>query len=745
MSIHNSTKPLNNSETTSRQSTPSVIDEKVDALLSQMTLEEKVGQMRIVHAELGVEQSPNGELTLSNHFLEQTKHGIAGIKNPGEHQSPKEAAILNNLLQKHIIEQSRLGIPGLFVTESYNGVDATGTTYFSRPINLAASWNPDMVEKVWDVIGREARLRGMHMCHSPEADLTRDPRFGRMSEAFGEDTHLATEMVVAAVNGVQGNYQGLQSTHIGAVTKHFAGYGQVEGGRNFSSIQISERDLIDQIFPPFKAAVQRARALGIMASHGDLNGIASHANHHLLTEVLRDEWGFNGYTVSDANDIARLFFFMGVAENEDEAALLGLRAGMNVDLYNEDCYIRLPRLARKDPSIIPLIDKAAGNVLRTKFILGLFDNPYVDPEKAMAESRMSSSLALALEADLDSLVLLKNDGNTLPLNPDASQKIALIGPILKENTKQQFESVVKNNISFVAEKGFSLTNGDPNYPTLLSREQCQSGLEKAVKTAASADIAILFLGGDQFTAKEAFFAKAIGDRADIDLLGCQIELFNRVKALGKPVVIVLKHRRTLSINELAKDADAILDAWDCSERGDTAIAKTLFGFSTPSGKLPVTVPRCVGQIPFHYSQKKINFKKGYLFTEDGPLYPFGYGLSYTSFAYDALTLSSENIRNGDSLTASITVSNTGDTTGKEVVQLYIQDLIGSVVRPIKELKAFRKIELRAGESQTLSFEITSEMLSCTGADMKRKVENGNFVVQIGGSSEHGLTAQFRVA
>ncbi|MBK1876466.1 glycoside hydrolase family 3 N-terminal domain-containing protein [Pelagicoccus mobilis] len=720
------------------------IETKVDELLSKMSLEEKVGQMRIVHAQIGVELGEDGQLVLSDHFKEQVKHGIAGIKNPGEHDSPETAARINNLLQKYLVENSLHGIPGMFVTESYNGVDATGTTDFSRPINMAASWNPELVQQVWDKVGREARARGMHMCHSPEADLIRDPRFGRMSEAFGEDTHLVKEMVVAAVKGVQGDYEGLSSTHIGAVTKHFAGYGQVEGGRNFASVQISERDLIDQILPPFKAAVQEAKTLGIMASHGDLNGIACHANKDLLTGILRDEWGFNGYTVSDANDIGRLFFFMNVAENEDHAALLGLEAGMNVDLYNEDCYVRLPRLARENPSLIPLIDKAAGNVLRTKFILGLFDNPYTDEAAASLISRAEDSLELALELDLDSLILLKNENNTLPISSTKPQKIALVGPLLKENTLSQFQEVAGESIEFLAEKGFALTNGDPNYPDLLTADECAPGMEKAVAAAAEADACILFVGGDEFTSKEAFFAFAIGDRASIDPVGEQVELFKRIKNLGKPVIVVLKHRRTLSINAFAADADAILDAWDPGEQGDRAIAMTLFGQSVPSGKLPATLPRTIGQLPFHYSQKKINYKKGYMFIENGPLYPFGYGLSYSSFEYANLTLSASEIDTEQSLTASITLSNTGKFTAKETVQLYIQDTHGSVIRPAKELKAFAKVQLEAGESQIVTFEITPEMLACTGADMVRKVEPGTFVVQIGGSSEDTMNASFLV-
>ncbi|MDP5229916.1 MAG: beta-glucosidase, partial [Cellulophaga sp.] len=310
------------------------IDERVEDLLARMSIDEKVAQMRIFHANIGVDSDEKGKLKLSDRVIKKLKLGIAGIKNPGEHISPLAAAKLNNELQKYIIESNRWGIPALFVTESYNGVDAEGCTKFGRPMTSAASFNPELVNRVWDIVGREARLRGMHMCHSPEADIMRDPRFGRMSEGFGEDTYLTTQMVVNAIKGVQGNYEGLgNGTHIGAVAKHFAGYGQVLGGSNFAAIEISPRTLIDEIYPPFEAAIKEARTLGIMASHGDLNGIASHGNPELLTGVLRDQWGFDGYVISDSNDIARLYYFMKVAESPEAAALMGLEAGIDIDLY----------------------------------------------------------------------------------------------------------------------------------------------------------------------------------------------------------------------------------------------------------------------------------------------------------------------------------------------------------------------------------------------------------------------------
>ncbi|UMB54091.1 glycoside hydrolase family 3 C-terminal domain-containing protein [Lutibacter sp. A64] len=720
------------------------IDERVEALLPLMSLEEKVAQMRIFHANIGVKPDENGKLQLSDKVVEKLKIGIAGIKNPGEYIDAVAAAKLNNELQKFIIENNRWGIPALFVTESYNGVDAEGCTKFGRPMTSAASFNPELVRRQWDVVGREARLRGMHMCHSPEADLVRDPRFGRMSEAFGEDTYLTTQMVKNAIIGVQGDYEGLgNGTHIGAVAKHFAGYGQVLGGSNFAAIEISERTLIDEIYPPFEAAVKEAKTLGIMASHGDLNGVASHGNPELLTGVLRDDWGFEGYVVSDSNDIARLYYFMKVAESPEAAAQMGLEAGIDIDLYAEDSYAYLPEMVKKNPELEKLIDRSVRRVLRTKFILGLFDNPYIDIEAVKKGNRAASSLELAKESDLESVILLKNENEALPLNKNKSLKVALLGPLVKENTKEMFESVTGNNIQYIAERGFALTNEKGGAPKLLDRDP--KAIAKLVNTAKKADVVVLFLGGDKFTSKEAYFSNStLGDRATIDPVGPQDELVEKITALGKKVIVVLKHRRTLSINTIAEKADAILDTWDLSEFGDESTARIIFGEVSPSGKSPVTIPRSIGQIPFHYSMKEINYKKEYLFLEKGPLYPFGHGLSYASFEYSDVKLSSNEITPNSEIEVSVSVKNTGKVTAKEVVQMYIKDEIGSVTRPDKELKAFDKIELNPGESKTVTFKITPKMLEFTGLKMEKVLEAGDYKVMIGTSSETYKEAKFKL-
>ncbi|MFC2127100.1 glycoside hydrolase family 3 N-terminal domain-containing protein [Bacteroidota bacterium] len=720
------------------------VEERVEALLPLLSIEEKVAQMRIFHANIGTEPDENGNLILSDRVIKKLKLGIAGIKNPGEHIDPVAAAKMNNELQKYIIENNRWGIPALFVTESYNGVDAEGCTLFGRPMTSAASFNPELVQRQWDVVGKEARLRGMHMCHSPEADVVRDPRFGRMSEAFGEDTYLTTQMVKNAIIGVQGNYEGLGAgTHIGAVAKHFAGYAQVLGGSNFAAIEISERTLIDEIYPPFEVAVKEARTLGIMASHGDLNGVASHGNPELLTGVLRDQWGFDGYVVSDSNDIARLFYFMKVAESPEAAAQMGLEAGIDIDLYAEDSYSYLPKMVEKNPELIKLIDRSVRRVLRTKFILGLFDNPYINLEETKKGVRAESSFQLARESDLESIILLKNDNQTLPLNKNKTTKVALLGPLLKENTKAMFESVVGNNIKFTAEKGFNLTNEKGGAPKLIERDP--KAIAKLVNTAKKADVVVLFLGGDKFTAKEAYFSNStLGDRATIDPVGPQDELVDKITALGKKVIVVLKHRRTLSINTIAEKADAILDTWDLSEFGDESTAKIIFGDVSPSGKSPVTIPRSIGQLPYHYSMKEINYKKEYLFLGKGPLFPFGHGLSYGNFEYADIKVSNSEITPNTEITASVTVTNTGKVKAKEVVQMYLKDEIGSVTRPDKELKGFEKIELAPGESKTVSFTITPKMLEFTGISMKKVLEAGDYKVMIGTSSKEYLETTFKL-
>ncbi len=718
------------------------IEKRVEDLLKRMTLEEKVVQMRICNQRVNLDSKDS--IIMPQILMDKVKNGYGGHKNPGDKLSPEKCALLCNQFQKYVIESSRLGIPILFVGEAYKGLDVEGGTLFERGIGQASSWNTELVKQVWDVIGREARLRGYHMVHSPVADLTRDPRFGRMSESFGEDTHMVTEMIVSAIKGVQGDNKTLNSTHIGAVVKHFAGYGQVTGGRNFASVEMSQRTINDEILPPFKAAVQRAGVLGIMPSHSDLNGVSCHASHDLLTKLLRNEWGFKGYVVSDAEDVARLGFFHKLAETPEAAALLGLKAGVDIDLYSEIAYAHLPKLIKEQPALEKLVDRSVRNVLRTKFLLGLFDNPYIDINKTKAEVHSKSSILLSLKADLESIILLKNENNILPLQKESTLKIGLFGPVIDENTKTDFEAVTNGKVQFVQEKGYDLTDNMRENPKLTPAAVCEAGIAKIIEAAKSTNLAILFVGGNGQTAREANFFGVIGDRADIELVSMQNELFERLKALGIPVIVVLKQKRNNAFVKISEQANAILNTWDLGEQGNTAIAKILFGDENPSGKLTVTIPRSVGHLPAYYSQKEINFKKPYMFESSEPLYPFGFGLSYTTFKYSNLILSDSIFTKNQTIKVSVSVSNTGTRSGKEVVQLYIKDNYGLVIRPVKELKAFRKIDLAAGETKTLTFEITPEMLVFTDVNMQRVVEAGSFECMVGTSSTEYLSNRFKV-
>lgn len=718
------------------------IDQRVEDLLKRMTIEEKAAQLRIIHAEHFDIELKDEKLSLTKEAIEQLQNGIAGIKNPGELIAPEKSALLNNQLQKHIISSSRFGIPALFVGEAYNGIDAYGSTKYLRPIAQSATWNVDLIKNVWDVIGRESRLRGFHMVHSPVADLTRDPRFGRMSESFGEDTHLVTEMVVNSIKGLQGDSKSLSSTHIGAVVKHFVGYAQIMGGRNFSSIEVSPRILQDELLPPFEAAIKRAGALGLMPSHGDINGIATHGNQGLLTNLLRNKWGFKGYVVSDSNDIARLFSFMKVADTAEKAAIMGLMAGVDVDLYSPNCYTLLPKIAKTNPEIIPFIDRAVRRVLRTKFILGLFENPYINVDETVKGYRTNAAKELELKANLESIILLKNEKNILPLNKNKKIKIALVGPLVEKNTLIEFQKAFGDSIELVAEQGFTITNGNVSNLKLTSRSENLKAIEKLVEVASGSDLSILFVGGDEYTSKEAFFNNALGDRDNIDLIGEQNLLFSKLKALGKPVIVILKHRRTNSIIEIAEKADAILDSWVLGESGDLALAKILVGDVSPSGKLPVTVPRSIGQIPFHYNQKEINYHKDYIFSSAKPLFPFGFGLSYSTFKYSNISLDKTKMFPKQNVTASIDLTNTGKYTAKEVIQLYLKDEYSLIMQPNRVLKGFQKIELKPGETQKVSFQVTPEMLMRSDINMNKTIEPGFFSLFIGGSSKAELTTRF---
>lgn len=747
------------------------VGERVENLLQQMTLEEKVAQTMSCQRK-DDELREDGTL-VPGQLSDILKHGIGSIQLPGRFYEPRKSAAYANALQKYILENTRLGIPVLIQEECLNGHVAQGATVYPRPIGLAGTWDTDLVEEVFSTIGLEARARGGHQAFTPVLDVARDFRWGRVEETFGEDTYLCTRMGVAAVKGLQGGVSGANPEHIIASPKHFAGYAQAAGGRNFAPTDIPERAFKDQILPPFKAAVMEAGAMGIMPSHAEIDGVPCHGSKRLLTGILRDEWGFEGIVVSDYNDVERLAILHHVVENREQAAVKALEAGLDMDLPSGSAYIYLIEAAKKDKKVENLIDRAVRRILRVKFMLGLFENPYVNPDRAEEITNCSKHKELAKKAADKTVILLKNDNNLLPLDRKKIKKIAVVGPNAHPvhfsyysprpnvgiSVLDGLTAKVGKEIEILYTKGCSITRSVDAMVTELDlnekkihqsrlyqpSEEIES-IAEAAEIAGQADVAIVCVGGSSSESSEAAFAKGhLGDRADLDLIGQQNALVKAVLETGTPTIVVLIHGRPLSCTYITEHVPAILEGWYLGQETGSAIADVLFGDVNPGGKLPVTIPRSVGHLPAYYSQKPTGQFKEYLFTDSTPLYPFGYGLSYTTFSYNNLRVIPEKILSGQNAEVSVEITNTGDCMGDEVVQLYIHDKISSVTRPVKELKGFRRVTLKPGETQQVTFTITPDQLSFTNKDYHTVVEPGEFEVMVGTSSVDYMTVCLTVS
>ena len=562
-------------------------------------------------------------------------------------------------------------------------------------------------------------------------------------------------MGLAAVSGLQGGRNGNPgTTHLISAPKHFAGYGQVAGGRNFAATPIDRRTLQDEVLPPFEAAVKQGKTLGMMASHCDVEGVPAHGNRWLLTELLRDDWGFEGYVVSDYNDVPRLEFFQHVVATAEEAAALALSAGLDIDLPVSQAYGGLEAILHAQPELVADLDRSVARILRLKFMLGLFENPYVDVAAVRQVVGCEAHVAISRQLAEEAVVLLKNDHQTLPLERSGRLTLAVIGPNAASREVGNYtvsndangsildaiRQVLPSGDQVLHEGGCTIpqVGWDGTQSTLvetaLSDER--ESIDRAVKAAAAADVAVLCLGGNTQTSREAFYVDGIkGDRSSLNLLGNQLALFRQVKATGTPVVVIYMGGRCYSEPEIAAEADAILNLFYLGQEGGIAVAKVLFGEVNPSGKLPVTVPRSVGQLPSYYAQKAISFYKDYLDEEPGPLYPFGYGLSYTQFEFGDIELAQPTLAVADPVRFAITLTNTGSRAGAEVVQVYFRDEVASVVRPAKLLVRFEKTYLEAGENRVLRFELMPATdLSFSGRDLNRTCEAGGFTLMIGRSS-----------
>jgi beta-glucosidase len=559
-------------------------------------------------------------------------------------------------------------------------------------------------------------------------------------------------MGVAVIKAIQGPGPGVDDAHVIATAKHFAAHGQPEGGTNIAPVNVSERVLREYFLPSFEAAVKEAGVMSVMASYNEIDGVPSHANRWLLDKVLRQEWGFDGLVVSDYYGIPQLESLHKVAGDKAEAARLALAAGVEAEVPDPDCYKLLVQLVREGKVSEAAVDRAVARNLKAKFLLGLFENPYVDPERAARVTDSAEHRALAAEAARRSITLLKNEGNLLPLDRSRLKTLAVIGPnadrahlggysdpnpapgvSVVEGLTKKLGGAVKvthaRGVNITKEGGDwwadTSTPSDPAEDTRLIAE--------AVKVARAADAVVLVIGGNEDTNKEAWADNHLGDRDTLDLPGRQDELVRAVLGAGKPTVAVLINSGPLSINYVAQNVPAILEGFYLGEETGTGVADVLFGDYNPSGKLPVSFPRTVGQLPIYYNHKP-TAKRGYLYTSKDPLFPFGHGLSYTTFSYSDLKVSPQQIGPAGSATVSVTVANTGRRAGEEVVQLYVTDLVGSVTRPVIELKDFKRVALAPGESKTLTFTVTPDKLSFLDLDMRRTVEPGWFDISVGTSS-----------
>jgi beta-glucosidase len=705
------------------------VEAQVNALLARMTLEEKLGQLQQLDGEANGNFRPE--------HLQMARQGLLGST------LNVRGAQKTNQLQRVAVTESRLKIPLIFGFDVIHGY----RTIFPIPLGEAASWDPAAAERSASIAAAEARAAGVHWTFAPMLDIARDPRWGRIVEGAGEDPYLGSQIARARVRGFQGNDYSAADKVV-ACAKHWVAYGAAEGGRDYNTTEVSERTLREFYFPPFRAAVN-AGVGTFMSAFNDLDGVPASANRFTLTEVLRGEWKFDGFVVSDYTSVEELIKH-GVAANGADAAREALNAGVDMEmvsrLYNKNAV----ELIREGQLSQQTIDEAVRRILRIKFRLGLFESPYTDEALGSKTIFSGPNIHAAREIAGRSMVLLKNDNNTLPLDKNV-HSIALIGPL----ADNQADMLGSWNGDGNAADAVTLLQGIKDKVPQARINYAQGcdigcaradGFEDALRAAKESDVAIVTVGESAAMSGEA------ASRSSLDLPGRQLDLVKAVQATGKPTVVVLMNGRPLTINWVAENSAAILETWFGGTQAGNAIADVLFGDVNPGGKLPVTFPRTVGQIPLYYNHKNTGrppdannkYSSKYLDVAWTPLFPFGYGLSYTQFKITNLQLSAQRMPANGKLTVSVAIENTGKRAGDEVVQLYIRDTVASVTRPVKELKGFQRVTLQPGEKKQVDFVLTAEQLGFWNRQMRFTVEPGEFKVMVGPNSEDLLEASFEI-
>jgi beta-glucosidase len=693
----------------------------VGDLLARMSLEEKIGQLTLYSSKWETTGPVEGKS-----YVDEVRSGQCGnIFNVPKAEYARK-------LQQMAVEETRLGIPLLFGYDVIHGYK----TIFPIPLGLASSWDMDAVEQSARIAAVEASASGINWTFAPMVDIARDPRWGRIAEGAGEDTFLACEVAKANVRGFQGDTLASADT-LAACVKHFAAYGAAQAGRDYHTVDMSERELRNTYLPPFKAALD-AGCASVMTAFNELDGVPCTGNEFLLQTILRDEWEFDGLVVTDYTSIPEMVEH-GSAVDEADAAAEALKAGVDLDMMGSVYLENLAQLLDEGRVTLEQIDEGVLHVLRLKEKLGLFDDPYryIDEKKEARLHYADAHLQSSREIAGKSMVLLKNESGLLPLEP--GKRIAVIGPLA--DTQRDLLGTWRGRGDW--EMATSILDAFGSNKVLYA-EGCGvvsndvSGFSEAVAVAEQSDVVVMVLGEAAWQSGEA------ASRTDIGLPGVQTELLNAVKETGKPIVLVLLNGRPLAIEEEVTLSDAVLEAWHPGTEGGKAVVAVLRGETNPSGKLPVSFPRSLGQVPIHYNMKNtgrpittenpIKFQSKYLDSPNDPLFPFGFGLSYSEFKYSEITLDKTVLKAGEVLTASVTISNVGDVAGEEVVQLYIRDLVGSVTRPVKELKGFRKIHLEPGESKSIEFAVGENELAFLRRDMTWGTEPGGFEVFVGTNS-----------
>jgi beta-glucosidase len=753
------------------------VEARVDDLMSRMTLDEKVAQLETVweskaklqtadghfSPELAAKNFPNGIggfARPSDYRGVVQSSGAAGASGETVNRDPRQTAEYVNAAQHWAVEHTRLGIPILMHEESLHGYVARGATSFPQAIGLASTWDPELVSRIFSVAARETRARGATLVLAPVVDVAKDPRWGRIEETFGEDPYLVTQMGLAAIRGFQGPKLPLPADKVFVTLKHFTGHGSPESGTNVGPAHLGERELRTDFFPPFEAAVKTFPIQSVMASYNEIDGIPSHANSWLLNKVLRGEWNYRGAVVSDYYGIKELVSRHKMFADIKDAAERTIKSGVDVETPDPEGYVHLQALMREGRVPQKLVDDAVRRVLRLKFEAGLFESPFPDPATADAKTATPDAIALAREAADKTIVLLKNETQLLPIDPSKIRRIAVIGTHAKDTPIGGYSDVPKHVVSVldgVREAASGRFAVDYSEGVRLTETRCWSCDEvklvpasvnrkliaAAVQAARRADVIVMVLGDNEQTSREAWADNHLGDRSSIDMIGQQEELARAILALHKPTVVVLLNGRPLAVNYLAEHASALIEGWYLGQETGHAVADAIFGKINPGGKLPVSIARSAGQLPVFYNHKPSS-RRGYLFDTTKPLYPFGYGLSYTTFDVSAPRVVTPSVAAGQPARIEVDVTNTGKRSGDEVVQLYVHDDEASVTRPVIELKRFQRVTLAPGQRRTLSFDLQPADLALWNPDMKRVVEPGTFTVYSGPNSVDLKSAKLTV-